>query len=126
MVLQKLWRLFFFFFFPVLVVLEGVGGEKGKGVGEQRSVWAVIGCRLSFSLSHKHTQQQCPPTTLEGTGGEGKKSERGILFGTFPSAPYVRLSAISFPPPHPAPPSPRFFSIALHKCVCAEDGDDDV
>lgn len=75
------------------------GGVKGKGVGEQRSVWAVIGCRLSFSLSHKHTQRQCPPTTLEGTDGEGEKIRAGDFVWDFPSAPYTQPSAISPPPP---------------------------
>lgn len=73
-------------------------GYSMKGVGEQCSVWAVIGRRLSFSLSLKHTQLQCPPTTLAGADWEGSKIRAKDSIWDFPSAPCTQHSTISFFP----------------------------
>lgn len=75
----------------------GREGER-EGCGWACSVRTVIGCRLSFSSSHKHTQQQCPPTTLWGTDGTWlrRKSQReGDFVWDFPSFLFSQTPAFS-------------------------------
>lgn len=69
----------------VMCLGRELSGESGEGVSEA-AVWTDIGCRLSFALSHKRTQQQRhqPHSWTERTS----LSEGVTLFGTlslFPS-----------------------------------------